>query len=248
MKNVKMQFCSLLIFMNIISHSGFGIETKDTLKLNKELFIGINFSPDYCFRTLTNGLGPFGDSIIKFRNNYEIPKFGYTFGLNLSYKINNHFYFETGLQYSNKGYQTKLYHVDWVTQQPERLPDKMQFFYNDIYLDIPAIVNYVLINKRFQWLIGFGITANLFIRETQNTTYEYLDGTIDKFFQVNQSPFGSIALSAVVSTGLSYKINEKMKIQMEPTFRYGLPGMTTSPISASLWSAGLNISYFYKIR
>ena len=55
---------------------------------------GVNFSPEYSHRTPYFFL--------------DRSKMGFTTGINSIYQLNNRIALETGLQYSNKGYQTTL--------------------------------------------------------------------------------------------------------------------------------------------
>ena len=70
--------------------------------------LGVNFSSDINYRTLKNeGENSSTDIVLKARNENEIPKFGYTGGVSIGLNFNRFIGIETGIQYSNKGYQTK---------------------------------------------------------------------------------------------------------------------------------------------
>jgi len=75
-------------------------QNKDTLK-TKRIAIGIVFSPDYSYRTLKPNSS--SNWIAEFRNSLEIPKFGFTTGLNFLLQLNKRLTLEAGLQFSNKG-------------------------------------------------------------------------------------------------------------------------------------------------
>ena len=72
-------------------------QTTETASTEK-LLIGLTFSPDYCYRTLTGFA-----LVVNNRNETEIPKYGFTAGLAMTYKLKNRLLFETGLQFSDKG-------------------------------------------------------------------------------------------------------------------------------------------------
>lgn len=102
----------LLIYSLLFSSfSVYGQEKNDTLSSKQRRFsIGVNISPDCCYRTMTKNDKSISDSVWKFAKNLEDsiekPKFGYTFGINLCYQITKRVYAEFGIQYSNKGYKT----------------------------------------------------------------------------------------------------------------------------------------------
>ena len=95
----------LLIFITtFISLSVLGQDKNPTQKI----LIGFNFSPDYSSRTLKNNYGsPSSDLVIKSRQDNEDAKFGYTTGLNVCFNFSQLLGFETGIQFSNKGFKTK---------------------------------------------------------------------------------------------------------------------------------------------
>lgn len=76
----------------------------------RKFFIGANFSPDYCYRVLTqNDNNISNNSWTRAKNildSIEIAKFGYTAGIVLGYQFNVLIGIETGIQFSNKGYKT----------------------------------------------------------------------------------------------------------------------------------------------
>ena len=79
-----------------------------TKKTANKILIGYNFSSDYNYRSLKNSNNkPMTEVVIESRNKTEIAKFGYTTGINILFNCTKNWGLETGLQYSNNGYQTK---------------------------------------------------------------------------------------------------------------------------------------------
>jgi hypothetical protein len=100
----------IILTAMMISFAAFGqdIEKPKASAEFKRLLIGLNISPDYCYRTLKNNDdSAIGSMIIDLRNKNEVPKIGYTAGLNICYNISRHLGIEAGVQYSNKGYAFK---------------------------------------------------------------------------------------------------------------------------------------------
>lgn len=112
--------------------------------------LGLNASPDYCFRTMPSY--------------FEVPKLGYTFGLNTAYQFNQFFSVETGLHYSNKGTQTSM--LDLVFIQPEPLvPNQAKYIYNYHFIDIPLKANFTLGSRKIRFFTSVGLTVNFFMKE-----------------------------------------------------------------------------------
>jgi hypothetical protein len=224
-----------------------GQDTKKKAKPNR-ISIGLNFSPDYSYRTLKNVAGrPDGDLVIKVRNGDEAGKFGYTTGLNVCINLTKRTGFETGIQYSNKGYQTKTH--DLVYPQPDpTLPAKAKYIYNYSYIDIPLKIKFVLGKNKIRFTTGAGLTVNFLVKEFQKNIYEYSNGTTVKKTQPSTFDFNKINLSPTISAGLECKINDKMYLKAEPTLRYAVFKNIDQPVTECLWSAGLNIGFYYSLK
>src|SRR4051812_22635658 len=82
--------------------------SKNTQQRKVSRFAGsINFSPHYSYRNLKSDGSSGANTVIKLREAEEISKISYSAGLGICYKFHRQFGIETGIQYSNKGYQTK---------------------------------------------------------------------------------------------------------------------------------------------
>ncbi len=118
-----------IFFLTLTSLSSYGQDkTEETPTADfKRVQIGINISPDICFRTLKNNDGSSrSDIFMKLSNENETVKVGYTAGLNVCLNIKKFVGIETGIQYSNKGYQTKM--KELILGQPDPLaPNKAKF-------------------------------------------------------------------------------------------------------------------------
>jgi hypothetical protein len=51
----------------------------------------------------------------------------------------------------------------------------------------------------------------------------------------------------MVSAGVDYKLNNKMHLLAEPTFRYGIIKTKDAPVTEHLWNAGLNVGFYYSL-
>lgn len=210
----------------------------------RKIQIGINFSPDICFRTLKNDDGSSSSNlVITQRNALEIAKIGYTTGINACFNIKTFLAVEAGIQYSNKGYRTKKY--DLVFAQPgQSFPQQTKNIFSVHYIDVPLKVKYILGKKRLRFLGGIGLVTNIFLKEMVTKYYYYSDHT-DKKRTATGFNYNTINLSSVVSIGIDYKINNRMNLRLEPTFKYSLLKMTPTPVVPYLYNAGLNVSYYF---
>lgn len=67
---------------------------------------------------MDNNGAPNNSIFIDLRNRNETIKFGYSAGLNFCYNIKSFVSVELGVQYSNKGYQTRMLQLVGVTGGP----------------------------------------------------------------------------------------------------------------------------------
>jgi hypothetical protein len=251
----------IIIATMMISLVAFGQDAEKTQPSNdfKRLIVGINVSPDYCFRTLSSNGGSIAATITGLRNDQEEPKFGYTAGLNVCYNITKHFGFEMGVQYSNKGFETKETELTYGDPIDNRYgfvfqssgspgPTKIKFIYNHTYLDIPIRAIYSFGEKRVHFLASVGIATNIFLNATTTSVGEYANGETKRQTRDQMYKYEAIDLSPIISIGADYRISNKINLRAEPTFRYGLLTIVDAPITANLWSAGLNITCYYALK
>ena len=240
----------IILLSALASLSVIGQETlngKQIIK-HKEVQLGIIFSTDYDFRTLKNNNGSASsDLVIRSRNSVELEKFGYTTGADLCFPITNLIGLETGVQYSNKGYQTKNQDVVYGQGDPS-LPIKARFIYNFHYVDIPLKVNFTFREGRVQFFTSAGFYTNIFLNETVKSIQEYANGKSDQKTESTGYRFKRINISPMISLGINYKLNDKLMLRAEPTYRYGVVKIIDAPVTEYLWNAGLNMGLFYALK
>jgi hypothetical protein len=155
-----MEMKELIVLLGMLPLVVFGQDTTGTGKV----LVGITYSPDYCYRTLRS------DTSVQFvadvRNTSEIPVFGFTTGLSLVFQTEKRWTFETGIQYSRKGMQSKKADLIWGQPDPS-LPTKVSINYRFDYLDIPFKVGYSFaqIGNKLSFFASAGISANIFSRK-----------------------------------------------------------------------------------
>jgi hypothetical protein len=218
--------------------------------------IGVNFSPDVCYRTLklTDEGATYFNSVVNpewivdYRNDLEIIKLGYSAGVHVNYNLNRKFGIQAGLEFANKGYQTKK--VDLIYPQPNKpapsFPNQAKNVFNYMYLDIPIRVNLTLGSKKIRFISSLGITTNVFLFESVKSVKYYSDRT-ERDTQVGTLTYNRINISPTASIGIDYKINSRMNLRVEPTIRYGLLQIIDAPITAHLFNGGVNMSCFFSL-
>ncbi|MGC4103306.1 outer membrane beta-barrel protein [Ferruginibacter sp.] len=217
-------------------------------KNSSSTLLGLSFSPDHSFRTLVyhSGDAP-TDLVIKSRNDNELAKFGYTAGLNVYFKCSRRVGFETGIQYANKGYQTKEQQL--VYAPPDNtLPSTQKINYTYQYIGIPLKLKLHFGTGQLQFNTGLGFVTSILLNAKENITYGYLNGTSQKKSSSSTSGFKKLDFSPVISAGVNYQLNNKLQLFAEPSFRYNVLKTKDASISEHLWSAGLNVGFYCSVR
>jgi hypothetical protein len=216
--------------------------------ISNKLSIGFVFSPDYSYRTLKKKGGDAStDFLINSRNDHETGKFGYTTGASLCVRLAKRLLLETGILYSNKGYQT--YKYDLVVIQPDpAAPKKARYTYTYRYIDIPFKLNFRMGEGKIQFITGAGFAVNFLLKADQKVALEYANGNTETNKKSTTSSHKKLNLSPLVSVGLGYWMHDHLRLTVEPTFRYGIMTIVDQPITEFLWNAGLNIGIHYTLK
>lgn len=218
------------------------IKTVDSIKNNK-CEIGFSFSPDYSYRSLKSDAS--NQLIKEIRDTLEVPKFGYTAGINLLFHIHKKIVVETGLLFSDKGEKTKK--TSFVNVTNDQLPTYYTYKYHYYYLDIPLKVNYYVLMGKLKIYLTAGISGNIFL--TQKTTLlEGHDNKDTKRTSFTFNPeFNRFNLAFVAGAGINYKVSKRTDLKVEPIYRRSITPIDNFPIKVYLYSAGLNIGLTYKL-
>ncbi len=222
---------------------------------------GLTISPDYAYRSLHADQENEGSSFsINLMDGIEEGKLGFTAGLNAVCNFSELFSLETGLLYSNKGYQIKdIIITDFDGDVLGH--GKVVNSYN--YIDIPLKINLTLLKwNKIRVLTSAGVAANLFldynksfIRGSDNWSEDIYDNDLIIKNKINISP--------MIGVGVEYRINEKMSLRALPTVRYSIGESSEMPvytvdydtstaykavIGKNLWNVGVEFGFFYGIN
>ena len=225
----KLFFITLILIASVT----YG-QSKSTASENasKGFQLGLNASPDYCFRTMPSY--------------FEVPKLGYTFGLNTVYQFKQHFSVETGLHYSNKGCQTSKMDLFFFEPDPSN-PNQAKYIYNYHFIDIPLKANFIFGSRKIKFFTSVGLTTNLFIKETQTNTYVYTDRTETTTISPSLMDIRKVNFTPTLSTGIDWSLHPNVNLRVEPNFQYSSLSFTNSPLTGNLFSAGLKMSVYYRL-
>jgi len=237
---MKKLLISLFALLPLISFC----QNYDAPNTNK-IAIGLTYSPDYCYRNIKTDTSY--QWLAEWRNDLEIPKYGYTTGLNLALNFNKRFALELGILFSNKGEKTKKY--DMLGNQPDPdLPTNITFIYHLLYLDIPIKVNYFILTQRTKLFILAGLSPSVFLTQKITSIAEYSDGSIKTNTSPGASGFSKINLTFIAGFGVSYDLTKIITLKIEPTYRRSITPIFDALVKEYLYSMGLNTGFFFNFK
>jgi hypothetical protein len=246
MKNTNLTTAMKPLFILFVCLASFTVYGQNS-KPAHHVLIGYSFSPDYSFRTLNNTGGSSStDLVIKRRNEVELPKFGFTTGLNILVNFSKRAGLETGLQFSARGYKGKGMNLVFETPDPT-LVTNASSSYSYQYIGIPLTARFGFGKSKVRFVSSVGFITGFLLNAKQITTYTYTNGRRDKQAQ-SIKDFARIDISPLISIGVDYEVTDKIHLIAEPTFRYGVTKTKDAPVGEHLWSAGLNMGIYYGLK
>ncbi len=221
----------------------------------KGRFIGLNFTPEYSYRTLTNTNGASTyDSLIRLRDGYEKALPGFTTGISFGYQLSNKLYLQTGLQFSKKGFRIpegSFYYGDitdprraFIYNTNDKYPKSGINNFRFFYLDVPLKLSTSWGTHKLKLVAGAGVVTSIFLKESRRDRIVYSDDTRSTFEHTGKEKYSKVMFSPTVSAGIDWNHSGPFHLRVEPTFTYGISKIIDQPISAYLWSFGLNLGYY----
>ena len=234
------------IFLLILCSFTFGYGQKESSTSDFKRFqVGANFSPNACYRNLTDANVKYLNSnVIDFRNDNEVIKFGFTTGLSFVYNFKSWLGIETGVQYNNQGYQTRKNVAIFSLLYNTITPSKSYFTYTFNYIDIPLKVNFIVGQRKVRFFSSLGFSANFLLSSNVKGVINYPDGA-KHIHTSNNNSLRRFNLSPMVSVGIDYQIKDYITLRIAPTLRYGVLSNNTTPINEYLWNVGCNVACYF---
>ena len=227
----------LLILTSILSYS-----QESEISQRNSLHIGLTFSPDYCYRTLRTD--PSYQDWADQQNSSQIPKFGYTTGINAILKFNKSIALEMGVQFSDKGMQTKMIKIE--QEDPDQsIPDEIHNTWHYYYIDIPIKANYFILKGKLNLFVSPGLSTNIFW--VQKRVHSEFNPDNEETYFMSEG-FNRFNMAVLFGTGIDYFFSKKFNLRIEPIFRYSLTPLNNSELKRYQYSIGANFGLYYKLK
>jgi hypothetical protein len=187
---------------------------------SKRFSMGLSFAPGITYRSLkyseTNGW------ISNQRDEEEVPKFGFSTGVNLFFRINSHLTIETGLLYANRGQKKKKQDLEWSSQDSS-FPESVVIINSYQFFELPVKANYYFTSgKKLQYYVSGGFSNTVFIQKKTKVKSIYKDGNKRKSTSVDDLGYSAINFFINVGVGMEYHLSRKLSIRIEPAYTRSL--------------------------
>lgn len=236
--------CSLCIQTIALAAQGGTIVTRKPR--NYTVFqIGGMGSTNICFRTLENTRSEISvDQLIDLRNDGETMKFGYQAGIGFCINVSENFGVETGVQYSNMGFETKL--MDFIYAFPEPgAPIQGRSIFNLNYIQIPLKGNIFIGKGKVKFYSSIGVQTNALVNQNETWVLKYEDGRTEYEVFDSNYPLEKVHFSGMIEAGIDVKFSKYIHLRAAPNFSHSIGRVVDAPLSTYLWTAGMGVQFYY---
>ena len=210
----------------------------------KKFSLGILFSPDFDYRYLHIENDEF--NMVQLRNDLETARLGFSAGIVVHYQIKKRLALESGIRLFDKGYKYEMNNKGLVDMDgnlytddpaiPEELKSEDHFY----YLGIPVKLNYYFLQRKISLFVSAGVSTDFFLSGKTKRIMKFEDRTeIQKYDQ--DGDFNNVNFTGLAGLGLEINVLQKLKLRVEPTFRYSFTPVIDAQVKEHLYSFGANI-------
>lgn len=199
----------------------------DTMHTSKT-HIGLTFSPEYNYRYLSSD-----DNLSFIKKEYdslEVPKYGYSIGINGVFDLSKKLSLSTGLIFSDNGEKTKN----------SILIEPINYTNHYYFLSVPLRLNYLIIDSKVDLYGTIGLAANYFLDHVTSTQ---LDGVKD-LSNFHSKDLTKFSLGGIAGVGMNAHLSKNWYFKAEVLYRQSITSVST-PLKKWLYSVGPNIGLFY---
>lgn len=244
-----MNFHNLLtiLFSLVIFTAPAQEESKEEKKPEKpKLALGLNFSPGYAYRFiwLSKDASSFTHKVKEMFDDSEEGKFGYTAGLDLSWFPVKRLTIESGIWFSNKGFDLKWIELSGTAWEPDPY-DKARVRFSLGYVSVPLKVNFNIITSPVTVFVSAGVTADYLLYSKSKTVIVYTDGHQETRTGDNRQGLKDFTMSGMGSVGVEYTFLKHLRVRFEPTYMMNLIKIGSGDAGTYLWSVGGNVGFYY---
>jgi hypothetical protein len=223
----------------------------DTLKRNlTRIQLGAIYSPEYTYRILDHPANVAWTKInwawIEENRKEESAIYGFATGTSLKILLSKHVALETGVCYSQKGYQLKnviLLPGDTPYPVPSLIGDFKSTYK---FIEIPLKVNYKFGSKKIDYFISAGFATAIFMEEKYEERIRSQDNKETYNHYNYEKDFTKVDVAAVLGFGVNYHVTKKIALMIEPSYtQFITPLMWKTKDNDYLYALGAGLGVYY---
>ncbi len=213
---------------------------------SKKWSFGIVFSPAMAYRSISAS-DESAERFLHLGNEYDSPKFGFSSGFSIQYKLNIPVELGTGLFYTDKGFRYEL--DKFITpgnQSDPLIPASSSTEYSFRYLAIPAKINWILPVRKMKMFLSGGLLGNFFLDAVYKNKLIYDDRIEKHTFHEDDSYFKKFHVDILAGFGTEIPVSEQLHLRIGPYYQRGMTPMSDAFFKLFGWSAGINTAVYFR--
>lgn len=248
---MKMVFITALLLLTSIIYAQTEIARPSTFK---RVYVGVSTTQGVGYRLLNDGRVTykrepgFEDNTTN-RDRLETPSYSTNAGLRIGVYATKFLSFETGVEYSRKGYQANQKNYNYYGFRDMFngvfiIPDdgyKLKMVYH--YIDVPFAITLSVGSRRIKGIISSGLYLNIQMDKRIKSTYS-VNG--EKLKNVEWgAPYNTVYnVSPFIGVGINYHIGNSLSLNIMPIVQFQAMNNISKKYATKeyLYSGGINVA------
>ena len=132
-----------------------------------------------------------------------------------------------------------------VVPDPALPTNQVRFSHHYCYLDIPIKANYLILKGKINLIVTAGFSTNIYLYQRTKVSFVGSDETNSSS---NSEDLSRLNVAVLLGGGIDYNINQRLKLRVEPIFRYSIMPIVDAPIKQYQYSIGVNFGLYYQLK
>ncbi|MEZ4852431.1 MAG: outer membrane beta-barrel protein [Bacteroidia bacterium] len=215
-----------------------------------EWYFGIQLGAGSSYRTL-DPQNEAAALVVSFRNESEVPIIGQNGGLVIGRKLNDHFWFESGVQFSRLGLVERV-QVDTLTGSsipgfpPPASPMSGELSMFDLFyhVNIPLLVKAYTNTGKFRGFFFLGPQVNISVVEQLRSVFVSENG-VAIFEDDLQANFNPLIISLIGGGGFSSQFHENFSLEARFLARRDITPVADEPVRQQMHYVAGNLGVLF---
>jgi hypothetical protein len=236
------RYAALLLLA--VSGNGFCQAGGKESKPGKRWMVGISYEAN-----LTGSRFRYSPSnrwIKQLRTGEQVSRYGFSAGLNASYRLNARFAIDAGVLFADRGFRTGEKTLTWVSpgaDYPFKSKTKTAFH----YIELPLKLCYKFRIGSSNIYAFAGVSWNNFISKKTTVITYYENGDKDKSERRISYGYRQNTCSALIGFGINIAVSRRLLFNLEPVYRQDFSSITADKQAREyLYALGINTRLFLK--